>query len=578
MLVYGDQDRLEPAEEIRTEVRARLRRAAGCSGLERHAALVGAFIRAAELAQAEADALFAREGRDRRSDGQDGAARLLCALGGAIDRSWTSGFRASFDPGAAIRALVGPRDDAPVRTRQAEGYAFYALYPEAVIAAAHHCGLGADTRLIGIRSIGLGLAALVAAALAAAPPVSLRPVGHPFRRTIAATPELARDLVAAAGGARFGIADEGPGLSGSSFAAVAAWLEEEGVAPSRIHFFPSHDSPPGPAADAAIRARWRAAPRHPAQFSTILRADVAGGGLAGWIAGLVGPLDAPLEDISGGGWRRHGPQRDAPFDPRLERRKFLVRSAGGVWLARFAGLGASGEAALERALALHRAGFVPEPAGLVHGFLVERWVDGAPLTAGTADRQRLVEHLGRYLGFRARALPASSEGAAPAALAAMARHNVETALGRDVAVALDRRLGPLDESARGAACVDTDNRMHRWEWLVTAGGTILKTDAVDHAHGHDLIGCQPVEWDVAGAIVEHELTATERDRLVAIVAEEAGGCSPALVAALLPAYLAFQLGLWTMAAEAGAEEGAAARAAAVSRYENGLRALVAEAV
>ena len=37
--------------------------------------------------------------------------------------------------------------------------------------------------------------------------------------------------------------------------------------------------------------------------------------------------------------------------------------------------------------------------------------------------------------------------------------------------------------------------------------TLLKTDALDHSEGHDLIGCQDIAWDVVGAATELELSA-----------------------------------------------------------------------
>ena len=54
--------------------------------------------------------------------------------------------------------------------------------------------------------------------------------------------------------------------------------------------------------------------------------------------------------------------------------------------------------------------------------------------------------------------------------------------------------------------VETDNRLHAWEWLHTPDGRLLKTDALDHHAGHDLIGCQDITWDIAGATVELDLS------------------------------------------------------------------------
>ena len=113
---------------------------------------------------------------------------------------------------------------------------------------ARQSGLGPDTRVIGIRSIGTGLAAIVAAALGAKRPFTVRPVGHPFSRELRIGDGLKEQLLADPH-ASFAIVDEGPGLSGSSFAAVIGWLRDNDVAPAA-----STSSP----AMAANRARKRA--------------------------------------------------------------------------------------------------------------------------------------------------------------------------------------------------------------------------------------------------------------------------------------------------------------------------------
>jgi hypothetical protein len=131
----------------------------------------------------------------------------------------------------------------------------------------------------------------------------------------------------------------------------------------------------------------------------------------------------------------------------------------------------------------------------------------------------------------------------------MASYNASQALGAEAADAVDgffRRFDDLDGKVQR---VDTDNRLHAWEWLVTPSGDLIKTDALDHSAGHDLIGCQDIAWDVAGAIVEHRLSADEaahvRETIESIAARVV---EPDLIAALTPCYLAFQLGLWTYAA------------------------------
>ncbi len=385
--------------------------------------------------------------------------------------------------------------------------------------------------------------------------------------------------------------DEGPGLSGSSFGAVADWLEERGVPAGRIAFFPSHGGAPGPQASDRHRDRWRRAARHVVPFETlVLRAPRPEHRLEAWVADLLGPAEGPPEEISAGRWRLRRYAREAdwpPAHPQQERRKFLLRTGrhgggGGTWLLKFAGLGREGERKAERARALHAAGFTPEVAGFRHGFLVERWIgaeEARPLGRGGLDPDRLAEQVGRYLGFRARAFPADpGRGATPARLWAMARHNAAAAaLGAAATRGLDRWTeAELAALAQRARPVETDNRLHAWEWLVAPDGRLIKCDALDHHAGHDLVGCQDIAWDVVGAAVELELPGPARARLRTVVEAEAGrALDPRLLALFAPCYLAFQLSWHAMAADAADAAADAAEAArlrqAAGRYADRLR-------
>ena len=94
----------------------------------------------------------------------------------------------------------------------------------------------------------------------------------------------------------------------------------------------------------------------------------------------------------------------------------------------------------------------------------------------------------------------------------------------------------------------TDNRMHRWEWVHSAEGVWHKLDGVDHHAAHDLVGCQDITWDVAGAAVELGLAETERDTLSAALGRRIGrSIGRQFLAANELCYLGFQIGLWTMA-------------------------------
>jgi hypothetical protein len=187
---------------------------------------------------------------------------------------------------------------------------------------------------------------------------------------------------------------------------------------------------------------------------------------------------------------------------------------------------------------------------MVYGFLAERWIEGAgALDPRTCDRAALVDRVAAYLAFRAARFPARpGQGASLDALMEMTRHNASESLGPEAG----REVEALARAAPGLEArirpVETDNRMHAHEWLVVPGGALLKADALDHHAGHDLVGCQDVAWDVAGAEVELDLHPDEVRTLLASL-ERRGVCvDPGLLDLMRPAYLAFQLGLCRMAA------------------------------
>jgi hypothetical protein len=462
----------------------------------------------------------------------------------AVAASWRSDFAAVVQaPTEVLRRLGELALPDTLRIKEPEGYAFYALYPEAYIDAAERAELGRDTVVIGIRSIGTSLAAAVSSGVGAGPPVTVRPVGHPFQRRVEPDAAMAERLAMEAG--PVAVVDEGPGLSGSSFGAVVDRLESQGIARKLIVLFPSHDGAPGPQSSPAARARWQALRRFPADFERSIAPK-----LAGWASELSGPALAPLEEISGGRWRTCAAAPDPPVWAAQERRKYLMRAATGVWLLKFAGLGRIGEDKLQLARTLHAQGFTPEPLGLVHGFLLERWIEDArPLS--TLSREHVVQRLGDYLGARSR-LPAGSEdGADLATLQEMTRTNLAEA-GLETA-AVGPSWSALTPHVRR---VQTDGRLHAWEWLVTGDGRLLKADALDHCRAHDLVGAQDITWDIAGAEVEFELSGAEAIGLRRRV-ERISPCrvDEGLLGAMRMAYAAFQLGWWRMAAESsGGEE------------------------
>jgi hypothetical protein len=505
VLVYGDhKETIDPGERLSAVSERLAETSAMPPGIARHGKLIAALIEAGQVLQGVAD------------EGWPAAelTQFVYRLAETAVRSWDSRF---LDIGElpAVPAVPLPR---AIELRLPEGFAFYAVYPEAYAGAARRLKLDGPPRVIGIRSIGTTLGAVAAAALGAPPPLTVRPSGDPFARKTELAPEAIEDAV------HYVIVDEGPGLSGSSFGSVADALEDAGVPLERIAFLPSHGGDPGPHASERHRERWRRAQRVPAEFDY------------GWLAELFGPL----EDISGTG-----------------RLKFLGTHNGERVLVKFAGLGGIGERKLEMASALCGAGLTPEPLGLIHGFLVERWCEGAqPLQPG----EKPLEDIGRYLGARARLFPAEEEsGASIGELLTMCRRNISLTLRESACAGLECfDAATLQPQVRR---VRTDNKLDRHEWLRTADGRLLKNDAVDHHQAHDLIGCQDLAWDVAGAIEEFVLDQDETDRLIAST-----GCSVdvELLDFYRVAYASFRLGRAELAAEA----------AEAARYRRGLELLL----
>lgn len=550
MLFYGDRLRIEPTRQGFAQLEARLGAVdARVPGLGRHEACVAAFMTAAELLQGVADAEMEAADREDATPAQAAGMALLLVLARTIGASWRGGIgpvgEGAMTALARWRALRFPDE---VRGKVAEGHAHYTIYPEAYFEAAARCIWTAPPRVLGLRSIGVGLAAMVAiGANTRLKPWTLRPIGPPFARQLRVSDRLRAEILS--GGSPFAVVDEGPGLSGSSFGAVGDLLEAGGVARDRVTYFPSHAGEPGPHADPVHRERWRQARRVVADFDAPALGDSAPGRrLDLWVSDLVGPVLEARRDLSGGRWRA-ARTLTAPATPSLERHKFLYRTASGDWLAKFAGLGEHGETKARQAGVLAAAGFTPPLAGLRHGFLVEAWLGEArPLDPARHDRGRLLDRLARYLAFRARQFPATPrDGASIADLSAMARINGEEALGAEAGAAVAGRLASLSNSVSPGRPIAVDGRLHAWEWVVTPDERLLKTDAVDHARGHDLVGCQDVAWDLAGAQIELDLSDDETAWLARAVERLDGGETPPARLAMHGAlYAAFQLGLWTV--------------------------------
>ena len=548
MLVYGDQETASSTRAVLSDVR-RLAAAldAEPGGIIWHHTCVALFIAASGLAQGIADAEFAAAGLDAPSVAQSTLMTALQSVARAIDRSWSSNFAQQNPPDvSALNELAVDSLPEALTIHRCEGYAFYMLYPEQYLVAARALPKGA--MVIGLRSIGTGLAALIATVCDAYFVCTLRPVCEVYARTVAVGAELKAVIHARRHGV-FALVDEGPGQSGSSLGGVADYLEGAGVARDHIVFLPSHAGDLGANAQLEHRERWRTAIRLSVGFEELFIDDAARS-LPTWFEDVTGTAIAPLSDLSGGRWRSVGPYVEASADPVREARKYLLTTASGTYLLKFIGLDAEGESKFAHAQRLYDAGFSPEPLTLRHGFLATRWMQ-AERVASTTEIWPVVAP---YLKFRAKAFPALAVVASLAELLAAARYNVGQAMGGAAEILFD--AWPADRVAALQLCVrpvQVDGRMHRWEWIVSRSSGVLKTDAVDHAQAHDLVGPQDIAWDVAGAVVEFAASKEQCDLLVRAVLGESDDMAD-LTALLTLCYLGYQIGWWDFAAEPGSAD------------------------
>src|SRR5690348_10799285 len=230
----------------------------------------------------------------------------------------------------------------------AEGFVYYALHPVDFAELAISQALaGPDAAVIGIRSIGTTLSAVVAAALRQhgwrAERMTVRPAGHPFnRQTCFDEMQLRWIAKERARAAQFVVVDEGPGISGSSFLSVGDALLQAGVERSRIIFLCSRSVHPDDLAARDGAARWKS-------FRSV----------------ASGPTrrvpEAANVYIGGGDWRRRVFAEELPWPAswtQMERLKFL--SVDHDRMFKFVGLGRFGKDIANRARVLAEAGFGPE--------------------------------------------------------------------------------------------------------------------------------------------------------------------------------------------------------------------------
>lgn len=584
MIVYGDAQYVVRLIDLVADLRG----CAACCAVPTLDRLRALLIRAGQLEQAVFDAPTSATLRAR--------AHALTALAGQLFyAAWARANNCAevfeIDGAASSLARVEqlidtmPLPDTRVTVYLPEGFAFYALFPDHYCLAAQRWlreqreSVSRYAVIVSVRSIGTTLGAVVAAVLGHAgwhvTSLSVRPTGHPFdRQTDLGDLWIADDVWGL-------VVDEGPGLSGSSMASVAAALVRAGVRRQRIVFFPGHGGEPGWAALGAVRTWWRATPRYPAAPEA-LRFDgrLLPEALAEATRRLCDSPIAQVEDFGGGLWRQavyqdadHWPAVCTPF----ERSKYRVTLRNGqqvLW--KFSGLagapgGSSSNAEAEAALLRRRAaqGWGPALLGVAHGFVAMKWIDGEVLHSTDATPE-LLAHIGRYIAdVAAPPLSLDEQQAALARLTEIAYWNVWEAFGQAAAERIHACAEAAWASIAQPLATYGDGRLAPGKWLRLPTGRVLKLDAGGHALDHTAVGSQPVVWDLAGAILEWRLCAQQAAHLLDSYHTVGGQPVAApLLAFCRLAYAAFRLGQTTLCAQIApdpAEQARLWRAAALYR-------------
>ena len=315
----------------------------------------------------------------------------------------------------------------------------------------------------------------------------------------------------------FLICDEGPGRSGSSLLSVAEALEREGVPRSRILILCAYK--PDVAALCAPNAaeRWS-------------RYRVAAAGMTARL-----PADA-AEYLDAGAWRRKLFIADESVPavwPQMERLRY--GSSDGRTLLTFEGHGPYGATVRRRQQALSDAGLGVPYLGQEAGFGRQEWVKGSAVCASDVCPQ-LLTHMAEYCAWRGREFAVSDTDVSQ--LENMARVNYERAFGTAIA---DLAL-PVE---RPTVC---DARMMPHDWLRTRDGRWLKLNAAIHGDDHFFPGPCDIAWDLAGVIVEWNLSASAREYLLGEY-RKASGDDPSLrIGAYELAYATFRMAWSGMAA------------------------------
>jgi hypothetical protein len=244
------------------------------------------------------------------------------------------------------------------------------------------------------------------------------------------------------------------------------------------------------------------------------------------------PEDAG-RDLGAGEWRRVFLSSDSCPASWIstERMKFLSRNR--TSLLKFEGHGRYGESVYRRSAMIAQSGFGPKCEVSTDGFVRYVRIPGKPASANLTDAT--LRRLADYCAFRSKAFRVGEANASE--LERMAEFNLQQ-LGFSASVLL-RVVQP----------VIPDSRMMSHEWVSTPQGDLLKTDGAAHGDDHFYPGPTDIAWDLAGTIVEWQMSAEAAKRFLELYCRRAGDDAEARILPYILAYLVFRIGFCQMAAE-----------------------------
>lgn len=439
-----------------------------------------------------------------------------------------------------------------------EGFEFYTLYPEQYCFAAckwcsHHVSVPPRKKavVIGLRSIGTSLSALVATTLEVVGWETLRftvrPRGNPFERE-ANIPDI--DLTDIA---QVLIVDEGPGISGSSLTAVVQVLLEKSFPLECITLFPGHAGEPGCFASPRVRSIWSSIPK---QIVTLDELHWNNRSLPELLTSKSEEMFHPavfdgIEDLSAGLWRRHAYPNASEWPCiclTFERTKYLCSASGSlaiIW--KFIGLGSLNEKCSNSYDLVRRSQVGPTKnlhlpvLGLFNGFMALPWIGGRRLLCSDASNPLILGTIAQHI--IASSIPSQSEernAAEITRLGQMLQGNTMESLGERYAHCINRSIGVALNQSPGLNYGDGHLGPH--EWIQTPQGALFKVDNFGHRIDHTIVGTQSILWDIAGATIEWKMNRITSAAFYSIIESAGVAIPPDALTFYRMAYAAFRLG------------------------------------